>query len=114
MEQKVKLSEMMQAHGKSDISKAKELNDIFGEKDETRQFKDLEEYEGYLKRLDKYDLQVAAVDMGVFPSDNRSVLIERLKRNFIEKRKRFTMFSGAPKEVSNAREKGRKLKEIGM
>jgi hypothetical protein len=88
------LKSMKQANGRDESSKLREINKILGVRDETSKFENEDAYKQYLKEMDKADLQIHAVDSGVFPTENRTILIERLLRDFAEKSAKFRSASG--------------------
>lgn len=83
---RVKLEELNQTTGKSyedQVSRAKELEDILGVKkispfktNDKRIFKEM------LEDMNLTDLQAFAVKAGVFPSGNKTVLKNKIKRAF--------------------------------
>lgn len=81
-----KLSQLSQAHGKDETSpklKPTTLDQIWGD-DGTGKYSTLDEeaYKTQLDGLNRTDLHVHAAKLGVIPVDNRSLLEQRLMREF--------------------------------
>jgi len=72
-----------QAHGKEENAQPTTLDQIWGD---TGLWKyntmDAEEYQSYLRELNKTDLQAHATKIGLIPIDNKEMLSKRLLREF--------------------------------
>ena len=81
-----KVDELNQTHGKVEESKDKKpttLDQLWGDTGMSRyKTLDASQYEGYLKNLNKSDLQRHAAEMGIVPVDNREMLSNRLLKEF--------------------------------
>ena len=81
-----KLESLEQANGKSfenQVARAKELEDIMGiKKMSPYKTDDPEKFELMLEEMNLTDLQSMAVKVGIFPSGNKTVLKNKLKRGF--------------------------------
>ena len=83
---KVKLDELQQTNGKSyeeQVSKARELEEVLGiPKINPFKTNDKRVFNEMLKDMNLTDLQSFAVKVGVFPSGNKTVLKNKIKRAF--------------------------------
>ncbi len=82
-----KLKELTQTHGKlpTDPTKPRPttLAQIWGDKGLNKyKTTNAAEYEGFLKELNKTDLQTHAISIGLLPMQKREILIARLLKEF--------------------------------
>jgi hypothetical protein len=71
-----------QIDGKKQILTAKDLDEILGATNKIYKTADVEKYKEGLREMNLADLQAHAIEIGLLPTDNRSVLTERLLREF--------------------------------
>lgn len=84
MKKNKKLSQLSQAHGKDETApKPSTLDQIWGD-DGIGKYSTLkeEEYQGHLSELNRTDLHAHASRIGIIPIDNRTLLEQRLLREF--------------------------------
>jgi hypothetical protein len=83
---KIKLEELQQTNGKTyedQVSKARELEEILGiPKINPFKTNDKRVFNEMIKDMNLTDLQSFAVKVGVFPSGNKTVLKNKIKRAF--------------------------------
>lgn len=84
---KKQLKDLKQTHGKDEVKALKEkhstLDQILGDNGySTYKTSNEEEYKLFLDDLNKSDLQEHAVRLGLAPSDNRRIMVERLLTQF--------------------------------
>jgi hypothetical protein len=105
---KLKLDDLNQTHGKVE-NKPITLDQIWGD-DGKRKYGtlDINEYDKYLKDLNKSDLQQHAIKIGLVPIDDRETLVKRLKTEF---KKYVSMYLPRP-NLSNKDKLSKKSKDI--
>jgi len=62
--------------------KYKTVYEICGMKDRTYKTNDIKVYEAFLREMNLADLQGHSYDIGILPTDNRSLMIDKLLREF--------------------------------
>ncbi len=84
--EKAQLESLEQTNGKSydeQVARAKELEQIMGlQKMSPFKTNDPEAFEEMLEDMNLTDLQAMAVKVGIFPSGNKTVLKNKIKRSF--------------------------------
>lgn len=83
MAKKPKIKDLTQIDAKEEVGKPTTLDQIWGDtglqKYGTNNF---EEYQTYLRSLNKSDIHAHAMKVGMLPTDNHEILIARLEREF--------------------------------
>lgn len=83
MAKKSTLKNLKQIDAKEETGRPTTLDQIWGDtglqKYGTNSF---DEYQAYLKSMNRSDIQTHAMKVGVLPTDNHEVLIARLEREF--------------------------------
>lgn len=102
-----KLNSLKQTHGK--IENPVTLDQIWGDTG-TSKYGTLnhEEYEKYLRDLNKSDLQSHATKIGLVPIDDREKLVQRLSAEF----RKYASVYNKPKSKESKNELSKKVKDI--
>ncbi len=86
--------------------------EIVGFKQHDYRTSNIAEYEANLSRMNLADLQSHGFEMGLLPSDNRSMLIERLLRKFREDVSPNKTMALKPESFSELRRNPEELKKV--
>lgn len=109
---KNKLENLSQIDGKEEKSKPSTLDQVWGDtglaKYGTNNF---EEYQIYLKGLNRTDIQAHAVNIGILPTDNHEILIARLEREFLRHVNSYSAPTDKPKKNKISKEVQKILSE---
>ena len=109
-----KLQELTQTHGKlpSDTRKPRTLAQVWGDKGLNKYHTtEVSEYEGYLKELNKTDLQAHAITVGLLPMQKREILVARLLKEF---RNHFNSYNVPQNRVSSVQISSEALKILAQ
>jgi hypothetical protein len=83
MAKKSTLKNLKQIDAKEETSRPTTLDQIWGDTGLQKYgTNDFQEYQSYLRNLNRSDIQSHAVKVGILPADNHEILIARLEREF--------------------------------
>jgi hypothetical protein len=89
------LKDLKQIDAKEEKGKPTTLDQLWGDTGLSKYgTHSLEEYKGYLKSLNRSDIQAHAINIGVLPTDNHEILVARLEREFLK----YTLAYNTPTE----------------
>lgn len=102
MAKKSKLKNLNQIDAKEETGKPTTLDQIWGDTGLQKYgTNDFDQYQSYLKSLNRSDIHAHAMKVGIMPTDNHEILIARLEREF----KRHVSSYQAPIENKNKNKK---------
>jgi len=109
---KNKLENLSQIDAKEEKSKPSTLDQVWGDTGLTKYgTNNFEEYQIYLKSLNRTDIQAHAVSIGILPTDNHEILIARLEREFLRHVSSYSAPNDKPKKNKISKEVQRILSE---
>lgn len=84
MGRRARIKELNQVDGKDHIQefRRQSVDEVFGFEKSKFPTSSAKEYESILKNMNKFDLNEEATKLGLFPTDDRYVMIERLLNEF--------------------------------